>query len=32
MNIYAAASLFAILILLYWKHKERKDNHIKFTW
>ncbi|MGX8690210.1 MAG: rhomboid family intramembrane serine protease [Bacteroidaceae bacterium] len=24
--------LAGFLILLYWKHKERKDNHIKFTW
>ena len=24
--------LTGFLILLYWKHKERKDNHIKFTW
>lgn len=24
--------LAGFLILLYWKHKDRKDNHIKFTW
>ncbi|MBR5935689.1 MAG: rhomboid family intramembrane serine protease [Bacteroidaceae bacterium] len=24
--------LAGFLIMLYWKHKERKDNHIKFTW
>ena len=24
--------LTGFLILLYWKHKERKDNHINFTW
>ena len=24
--------LAGFLMLLYWKHKERKDNHIKFTW
>ena len=24
--------LTGFLILLYWKHRERKDNHIKFTW
>ena len=24
--------LTGFLILLYWKRKERKDNHIKFTW
>lgn len=24
--------LTGFLIMLYWKHKERKDNHIKFTW
>ena len=24
--------LAGFLIMLYWKHKERKDNHINFTW
>lgn len=24
--------LAGFLMILYWKHKERKDNHIKFTW
>ena len=24
--------LAGFLIMLYWKHKERKDNHIKFPW
>ncbi|MCQ2068646.1 MAG: rhomboid family intramembrane serine protease [Bacteroidaceae bacterium] len=24
--------LAGFLLILYWKHKERKDNHIKFTW
>ena len=24
--------LAGFLIMLYWKHNERKDNHIKFTW
>ena len=24
--------LAGFFIMLYWKHKERKDNHIKFTW
>ena len=24
--------LAGFLMILYWRHKERKDNHIKFTW
>jgi len=24
--------LAGFLVMLYWKHKDRKDNHIKFTW
>ena len=24
--------LAGFLIMLFWKHKDRKDNHIKFTW
>ena len=24
--------LVGFLIILYWKHKDRKDNHIEFTW
>ena len=24
--------LAGFIVMLYWKHKEKKDNHIKFTW
>jgi membrane associated rhomboid family serine protease len=24
--------LAGFLLILYWKHKERKNNHINFTW